>query len=229
MKKDSSYLSVLLAVLMVTIAGEAECRGERNGDDERNFDFAHNRGSISGLLTSSYTWQIELGYHYMFNRFFGVGGSIGTWKVYFEEGWASGSNWEIESDDNKPFNLFLRPSLILKSPAVGIGQVDLGLFAEPGVMMNIPYTCAWVRQDTQWPEYELNKVSTSGGQWLGLDLRAGVYANIGQLGISAGYLISNFDVYSQQRHLSYRGVSFSQFYPHKPLLQGAYLTLSYYF
>lgn len=181
------------------------------------------------MLTSSDSWQLEMGYHYMFNRYVGVGGSIGGWQVYYEEGFASGSNWGIESEYNKPWNIYLRPSLVLKSPAIKLKQVDLGLFAEPGLMMNIPYTKVWIRQNTNWPEYESNSVSTCKGQWLGLDIKLGIYVNFGPLGFSAGYMMSNLDVYSQYRHLSYRGVSFEGFYPKKSFMQGAYLTASYYF
>lgn len=181
------------------------------------------------MLTSSDSWQLELGYHYMFNRFIGIGGAVGGWQVYYEDGWASGNKWEIESDDNKPWNLYLRPSVVLKSPALKVGQVDLGLFAEPGVMMNVPYARVWIRQHTDWPEYDSRSVSTTRGQWFAVDLRVGIYANIGPCGFCAGYLMSNFDVYSQYRHLSYDGVRFSRFYPEKSFMQGAYLSLSYYF
>lgn len=196
---------------------------------EDNFEFTYNRASISGMLTSSYSWQLELAYHYMLNRYIGIGASVGAWNVYFVEGYASGKDWHIDSDDEKPGNLFLRPSIVLKSPAIKVGQVDLGLFAEPGVMMNVPYTRVWIRRTTDWPEFDYKKVSTSKGQWCAFDLRAGLFANIGPCGVAAGYLMSNLDVYSQYRHLSYDGTSFSKFYPKKSFLQGAFLTLSYYF
>ena len=219
MKKFGALIAVFVSACSI-YAGNKE---------ETNFDFTHNRVSITGMLTSACSWQLELGYHYMFNHYIGIGGAIGGWEVYYEEGFPSGSNWQIESDDNKPWNIYLHPSVILKTPALKIGQVDLGLFAEPGIMMNIPYAQVWIRQDTHWPEYDDKRVSTSAGQWCAMDLRAGVYVNIGPCGFNAGYLMSNFDVYSQYRHLSYNGVPFSKFYPKKSFLQGAYLTLSYYF
>lgn len=60
-------------------------------------------------------------------------------------------------------------------------------------------------------------------------MRLGVYLNLGPCGFSAGYMMSNLDVYSGYRKLSYRGLSFGQFYTEKSFMQGAYLTLSYYF
>lgn len=201
----------------------------KNADDDSNFEFSNNRASISGLLTSSDSWQLEYGYHYMFNKYIGVGGSIGWWSVYYVVGYASGNNWDLDSDDEKPWNMYMRPSIILKTPTLRLGQVDLGLYAEPGVMMNVPYSMAWIHQYTHWPEYENKKVSTNKGQWCAVDLRVGVAVNFGPCGFSAGYMMSNFDVYSQRRHLSYDGVPFSKFYPTKSFLQGAYLTASYYF
>lgn len=39
-------------------------------------------------------------------------------KFYYEYGWASGEEWNIDEDDNKPWNLHLRPSVLLKTPAI---------------------------------------------------------------------------------------------------------------
>ncbi|MCI7273332.1 hypothetical protein MR642_03295 [bacterium] len=117
----------------------------------------------------------------------------------------------------------------LKSPALKIKDAYLGVYAEPGLMMNIPYHSVYIDKTTNRPETEYEKISTSKGQWCAMDLRVGIYVNVGPCGISAGYTMSNFDIYSQRRHLSYNGVSFSQFYPKKSFTQGVYLTLSYYF
>ncbi len=96
-------------------------------------------------------------------------------------------------------------------------------------MLNVPYNSVNIRQYTHWPDYELKHVGTSRGQWFAADVRAGIYVNIGPCGFAAGYIISNFDVYSQYRYLSDRGISFSKYYPRHPLLQGAHLTASHCF
>lgn len=215
----------ILLLTLCLLASVSVAQDNRND----NFMFNHHRVSFSGALTSADTYQLEAAYHYMFNRMLGVGGSVGHWKVFYEEGWASGKDWNIESDDNKPSNLYLRPSVILKSPALHVKQLDIGLFAEPGVMLNIPYTSVWIRQTTQWPQYESKRISTNQGQWLAVDLRAGIYVNVGPCGFSAGYLMSNHDPYSQYRHLSYKGVRFERFYPRRSFTQGGYITASYYF
>ena len=40
----------------------------------------HNRFGINGALTSSDSWLLEYSYHYMLNKYIGLGGSAGTWS-----------------------------------------------------------------------------------------------------------------------------------------------------
>ncbi len=225
MKKS---IKVILSLVTTLLALPCHAQDDQEKREE-NFDFNNNRVAFSGALTSSDSYQLEFSYHYMFNRYIGLGSAFGFWKVLYEEGRASGNDWKIESDDNKPYNIYLRPSLILKSPALKIKKVDIGIFAEPGVMLNLPFTSAYVCQYTHWPDYKRKWIHTTGGQWFAVDLRAGIYVNIGPIGISAGYMLSNHDVYSQYRHLSYKGHSFAEYYPKKPFMQGAYLNASFYF
>lgn len=195
-----------------------------NAEDE-----THHRVGFNGALTSSYSWQLEFSYHYMFHKCVGVGGSAGTWAVYFGEGWASGNNWSIDDDDNEPWNLYLRPSALLKTPPFNYRACSWSLFADPGLMLNIPYRRVCIESTHRLPAIDYEYVSTAKGQWLAVDIRLGVSLDMGPCGISAGYLMSNLDVYSQQRHLSYKGVSFDKFYPKKSFMQGGYISCSYTF
>lgn len=190
---------------------------------------ARHRVSATGALTSSDCYQVQFSYHYMIWRYLGVGGSVGNWQNYFQNGHAHGAGWYVDDDDNKPWNLYLRPSVVLKSPALRIKGVDLSLYAEPGVMLNIPYRRVCIESTHNSMVVDYDYISTTGGQWLAFDIHVGINVDIDPLGISLGYLMSNLDVYSQQRHLSYNGVSFRNFYPKKRFMQGAYLTLSYSF
>lgn len=190
-------------------------------------DKTHHRVGFNGSLTSSLSWLLEFSYHYMLNRHIGFGGSVGSWEVYYEEGWASGSNRKIDEDYNKPWNFFIRPSILLKTPALKHRACSWSVFAEPGVMLNIPYQSVCIESTPNWPAVDYDYISTTKGQWLAIDLRIGVSLDIDPCGVSVGYVISNHDVYSQYRHLSYNGISFKNFYPHKSLMQGAYISLSY--
>lgn len=222
-KSIERFCLIGLFILLMTIPALAQNK------NEDNFEFSHNRVSFSAMLTSSDSYQLEASYHYMLNHYIGLGGAFGYWSVWYEDGWAAEKDWEIESDDNKPYNLYLRPSVVLKTPTLKIKMVDIGMYAEPGMMINIPYASVNIRQYTYWPDYNLKHTSTSRGQWFAVDLRLGVFVNFGSCGFSAGYTMSNFDVYSQYRHLSYQGIPFSKYYSKKSFMQGAFLTASYYF
>lgn len=189
-----------------------------------------------GALTSSDSYQVDLSYHYMVVPYVGFGASVGVWKVYFADGYAQGKNWEIDDDSCKPENLFIRPSLYLKSPAIKIRKCKWSVFANPGIMISVPYahvniikTLSNLRPGVYYSEQTLGHASTTKGQWCAADIRLGLCLDIGPIGFSAGYLASNHDVYSQYRHMSYKGISFKEFYPEKPFMQGVFLTTSYNF
>lgn len=192
-------------------------------------EWGDNRVSFSGSLVSSDVYMLEGGYHRMFGPYFGIGGAAGHWANYFADGYASGNDWHIDSDYERPENLYLRPSVVLKSPGVNIRSVRMCLYAEPGLMVNIPYQRVCIDNTRDWPLTEYEYTSTSSGQWLAGELRVGLYADWGPCGFSLGYIVNNLDIYSQYRHLSYRGVAFSEFYPEKPLMHGVCASLSYNF
>lgn len=197
--------------------------------DERPDEYGKNRVSINGSLTSSDSYSLEAAYHYMISPYVGLGGAFGLWENYFIDGYASGTNWHIDSDYEKPSNLYLRPSVVLKSPGLRFRGASLHAYAEPGVMLNIPYCRVGIANTTYWPETEYDYVSTTKGQWFAFDMRLGVGLDIEGCSVSLGYVISNLDIYSQYRHLSYQGISFRDFYPKKSITHGAFLSLSYRF
>ena len=199
------------------------------GEDDGVVEFTHHRASITGALTTSDAYQVQFSYHYMIWPCLGAGGGVGVWKNWYENGRASGPAWSIEDDDNKPTNIYLRPSVVLKTPAVNVADIAFSLYAEPGVMLCVPYQRVCIEKTAGPAVVDYDYISTTRGQWLAIDLHLGINADIGSCGFSIGYLVSNLDIYRQYRHLSYGGVSFAKFYPGRNLMQGAYLTLSYNF
>ena len=208
---------ILTVVLALAVA-------EAVGDDR-----VHHRVSVSGLLTSSDSYSIEAAYHYMVCEYVGVGGAFGGWANYWDDGFPEGHGWNIDPDDNKPSNFYLRPSVVVKTPSLKYRAASWSLIAEPGVMLNIPYQRVGIELTHEWPLKNYDYVSTCKGQWLAFDLRLGVNLEIESCGLSVGYMMSNLDIFSQYRHLSFRGESFSSFYSSKSFMQGAYLSLYYIF
>lgn len=187
------------------------------------------RFSLNGTLTSSYSYSLDVSFHYMFGRYIGVGGAFGYWANYYEFGWASGVDWWITDEDNKPSGIYLRPSAVIKSPGLKYRATTWFLYAEPGLLLNIPYRRVCIEDHQSVVKTDYDYISTNKEQWFAGELRLGVCANIGPLDCSFGYMMSNFDIYSQQRHLSYKGVSFRKFYEKKSVMYGAFLSVSYCF
>ena len=223
------YMKTLFTVFAIIVINLYSLASERS---ERAFEFDTNRIAFSGVFSSSYSWQLDASWHYMVNPYIGLGASIGTWEVVYPDGHPEGADWRVEYDEygsQKPWNLFIRPSAVLKTPGVRIKKCEIGFFAQPGIMMNIPYASVSVLQGSAQTGYTRKTVSTTKGQWLAFDAKIGPSVNVGPCGFSIGYLISTHDIYGQFKCLKYDGVSFDRFYPKKTLLQGIYAMASYYF
>ncbi len=87
------------------------------------FEFENNRIAFSGAFSNSSTWQLDFSYHYMINRYIGFGGSLGLWKTAYPEGQPKGNDWYAEWDSNDISNIFIRPSIILKTPPLRIKKM----------------------------------------------------------------------------------------------------------
>lgn len=188
------------------------------------------RVAFTGMLTSSITWQLEGSYHFMISPYVGIGGGIGCWEAFDPDGFPWGQGWEIDDESEKITSVYLHPSVILRSPALKLGNVGLRLIAEPGIMLDFPYSMVWINEVSPEGRFiDNHHIGTGRGQWCAFDCRMGLCVDFGQIDIIAGWMVSNFDIYSMRRHLSYDGVRFSKFYPRKPFMQGAYLSISYTF
>ncbi len=212
---------VLAMLLCICSVATASAEGEE--DDK----IGPHRFGFIGALTSSDTWQLEMGYHYMLRPWLGLGGELGMWKQYYSDGLPEGHDWIIDSDDEYLQNLYLRPSVLLVSPTLfHIRDAQFGLVAEPGVMLNIPYQSVGINKLEGLIATDYVSRGTSKGQWCAVDCRVGLNVKIGPVNITAGYLVSNFDIYGIARNIKYDGVKFDTFYPKKKLMQGAYLSLT---
>lgn len=195
---------------------------------EDPFEFGHHRVALDGAITSSSTYILEASYHYMINQHVGIGAGIGLNQSYSADAHPSGNNWEIDSDTSRPGNMYLHLSALFKTPSLIFKSISWGLMAEPGVALQVPYARCYVEDLEHLQVTNRHLLSTNKGQVFSADARIGIYANFNRIGISAGYILTTFDINSYYRNFSYRGVSFDKFYPHRPVSHGAFLTLSYY-
>lgn len=214
-------------VAIVTMAGATFTAVAINPKDEP-FEFGHHRIALDGAITSSSSYILEASYHYMFNHHIGIGAGLGLNQSYYADACPSGSNWQIDSDTSRPGNMYMHLSALFKTPSLLFKSIRWGLMAEPGIALQVPYARCYVEDLEHLQVTNRHLLSTNKGQVFSADARIGIYANFNRIGISAGYILTTFDINSYYRSFSYKGVSFDKFYPHRPVTHGAFLTLSYY-
>ncbi len=195
---------------------------------EDPFEFSHHRISLDAAITTSTAYILEASYHYMFNYHVGIGSGLGICQNYFTDSYASGNNWQIKRDTAKPGNIYLRLSAIFKTPSIILKSVRLGLLAEPAIALHVPYARIYVEDLNHLQVINRHLLSTNKGQVFSMDSRIGIYANFDKIGISAGYLLTNYDINSHYRNFSYNGVSFTKFYPSAKLSHGIFISAAYY-
>lgn len=219
----TSCLIFLAIISAATNAGASEDEGR----DER---YQHVVG-MTGELTSSTTWQLEASYHWFPVKFAGIGASVGFWKQIEYDGMPATDEWRLSEDSRSMKNAFFMPSIILFSPAIiKTEEMDIGIMAEPGFMMNIGYDKAVIEitHGTGIPQ-DHKKVSCNNGRWYAFNLRVGVYARFDQVTISSGYAYSDLDIYAMRRNMRYQNIKFGEFYPKKKNIGAFFLRASYSF
>ncbi len=182
----------------------------------------HQLGLLGGL-TAFDTYRIELSYHYFVNKHFGMGGSVGFFKQWNATYGYPGSSydtppwkeWSIDAEYEKVFSFYLLPSIQLHTPTLfRIKEYTFNATVEPGVMIRIPYEQVYVTRYNNI-DTEYKRISSDKGSWYAWHLKASLNFNQENHTISAGYSISDFDVYSYRRNMSFEGIPFSKFYPNK--------------
>lgn len=189
-------------------------------------DSKSNELSLCGGLMTGFAYDIRLSYIHSINKYIGFGGAFGNYKqwnrAYLPHGdiksgkW---SGWELNEKDNKMEKLYIEPTLSFKTPAlIHFGSWEMGLQAEPGIMMQIPYTFVdvdYIDRNTSVP-YEKGR-SAHASDWCFWDLKTMLRFSSKDAFIAIGYGISNLDVYSSCRSMSVEGTSFNSIYPSKKL------------
>lgn len=215
------------AFLAAALITSVNLHAETDADDASY----HHEVGLTGELTSGATWQLEVSYHWFPMKYVGIGGSIGMWKQMGYDGVPLTHEWSTADEDKSLMNGFLMPSLLLKTPAIiKTDDVSLGIMAEPGFMMNIPYDKVEIEcsYGSGLP-VDYDYVSSNSGRWYAFSLRIGAYATFDNVAIALGYACSDLDIYGMRRNMAYKGTRFDGFYPKRKNMGGAFLRMSYSF
>lgn len=232
LRARDGYKTVVAACLLMLSATAAFAQETTNTQVTKAQD-KPTRHSIAmeGALTSDETWNLELSYRYKFLSFLSAGAGIGMWKQFAYDGLPSGNGWCIDDDDEKISNFYVRPNVMLTTPKLfGIRNMEFSLFANPGCMMNIPYSRATVDIIT----YEGNAghvtdyhdVSSHKGDWAAFDLRTGIRFGSDDVHILIGYQFSTLDIYGLNRNMEFDHQRFDEFYPKKKPQHAAFIEIT---
>ncbi|MGM9803191.1 MAG: hypothetical protein ACI308_03345 [Muribaculaceae bacterium] len=213
-------------VVLASVLACAVASAQRNEDGNL---FRHQL-ELSGMAVSR-AWLVDIAYHYRLNPFVGVGGSVGVWGNLISQDGAYGDGWRMSYNSNQPENVFLRPSVSLYSPMLlCTGGVEWKLYAEPGVVLQVPYGRAYViTYDAQDRYVDECEVTSSHGKWAMPDCRLGVTAQAQKCSFSIGYYVSTLDIYSEYRSMSFNGERFDWTLPKHKMQQGFFVSASYNF
>ena len=189
-------------------------------------DNISNELSVSGGLMTGSTVDMRLSYIHYINKYVGYGAAFGVYKQWHNDYLPHGdiesgkwSSWNLNEKDNKMVKLYIEPTLSFKTPAlIHFGSWEMGLQAEPGVMIQIPHTFAhidYIDRNTL-ETYEKGR-SAHASDWCFWDLRTMLRFSSKDAFFAIGYGISNLDVYSSCRSMSVEGTSFNSIYPSRKL------------
>lgn len=189
-------------------------------------DNISNELSLSGGLMTGSACDMRLSYIHYINKYVGYGAAFGIYKQWHNDYLPQGdmesekwSSWNLNKSDNKMEKLYIEPTLSFKTPALlHFGSWEMVLQAEPGIMIQIPYTFVhidYIDRNTS-VSYEKGR-SAHASDWCFWDLRTMLRFSSKDAFIAIGYGISNLDVYSSCRSMSVEGTSFNSIYPSKKL------------
>lgn len=220
-------LKVLVALLCMATAFPISAQRNDYGELVRH------KVELSGMIASKDLYVVDLGYHFKVNQYIGVGGSFGIFKQFDASDWAYGDGWTTDRDYRQASKLYFRPSVQFFTPMLfSTGGAEWRAYAEPGVMLYVPYDRIWIDQTdgAGMPvEETAEKVSANGGRWCAPDCKAGIMVRFDNVSIAVGGYGAMLDVYSQHRRMRYNGVSFSASYPKCNSVWGLYASFSYNF
>ncbi len=186
----------------------------------------HHRIGVTGEIKSNVIWQLEASYHWFPFRFIGIGASVGFWKEIGGDRPGS-DHWRVDEKSENAMDLFLMPSIVIQTPAlIKTEDVRIGLMAEPGLMMNVPYDKVYIEETNMGIPVAYSKVSYNKGKWFAFSFRVGAYASFDNVSITLGYVHSDLDIYAMRRNMQYRNVRFNDFYPKPKNCGGMYISIS---
>ncbi len=197
-------------------------------------DLQRNELSFSGGLVTNQVYECRLSYNYNIFSFAGLGMSLGYNKQWHAnivpEGSSTSkdwSSWRISDKDKKVINLFIEPTMTLRTPAIlRIGNCSLRLNAESGCMIRLPLTLVSIDYlNSQNQQKKSETKSTVGGRIFFGTFRASAELHIQDVYIAVGYGISDWDMFAGYRNVKVADISLDKFYPRRQVSHSVFVKI----
>lgn len=197
--------------------------------------------SIVAGLNNNESWELEPSVTYYFNKY--IGGSLGLnltsqYNQVDFSGAIPGNNriyWSIEDDDANVAQILLHPAISFRIP-VWIDEdqeTGLAIQIEPGMYMallvNDKVTVKYRDREHNSAIIDLKRIANTKGDYIFWNIRGSVSLNVDRFILSAGYSISNFDIYSGRRNIVIENMKLDQELPAKVYTHTVFISLGYCF
>lgn len=184
------------------------------GASEDGFKFKRWEFALSGGLNNNYAWEVEPSFTYFICKYVGVTGGVNFTGQFYDEyysGPATGGpdlKWFISSDDSNAKRILFRPAIRLRTPNINKwGDRDLRVTfnVEPGMYMAVPVNehlqIGYREEDHLVTGIFKENVTNTNGEWLYWNVKSFMQIEVESWVFSAGYTISNYDVYGGRRNM----------------------------
>lgn len=196
---------------------------------------------IAGL-NSNDAWEIGASFTYYLCNYIGATIEINALKLYSGNsygGKVSGNRhlvWAIQPEEANIAKFLLCPAIRLRSPSLWLDKdrcVGLTLNMEPGLYLEMPVNDRIV-VDYKQKEYpylvmESKTVLGKNTNWVFWNMRSFINLKIDYISVSAGYMVSNFDIYNGRRYASIEETELNKLLPSRKLMHSGFVAVGYHF
>ncbi|MDH6357905.1 hypothetical protein [Parabacteroides sp. PF5-9] len=196
---------------------------------------------LTAGLNNASGYELELSTTYLFNNYFGATLGLGGY-CQFEQSRhlggtiPNGDEWRIYSNDVYAQRLLLRPALRLRMPVITVCEDwHLSLNSEPGLyLVGFPNEELGVdyyskKDDIKLFPYHTETVKNKGGKFFFWNVKNFIELHAENLLISAGYTISNFDIYNGRRNIKIEGFPINQWFRKRMMSHSVFVSIGYCF
>lgn len=170
--------------------------------------------ALSGGVNNNYAWEVEPSFTFFLCKYAGITAGVNFTGQFYDEyysGPAPGGKemvWTINSDESNAKRILFRPAIRLRTPNLnGRGDRDFKVTfnVEPGVYMAVPVNetlqVGYRNGNHFVPGGLTESVTNKDGDWLYWNAKSFMQVEIENWVFSAGYTISNYDVYGGRRNM----------------------------